>query len=182
MAASPQARRVSWDDIKDVPEGGPRLEILDGELFVSPAPTWRHQRIIGELFVALRGHVEGRRLGKVAFAPVDVIFDPHNVVEPDLLYVSTGRQGIIGDRIGGAPDLCVEVLSPSSVTRDRQAKHAVYARFGVREYWIVDPDAEAVEVYAGPDLPLVTTYTVSDRLRSLVLPDLDLPLVPIFAP
>lgn len=182
MAASNQARRVSWDDLKEIPEGGPRLEILDGELLMSPAPSWRHQQLVLELAVALREHVRSRGLGHLAIAPVDVIFDPHNVAEPDLLYVSAEREGIIGDRVWGVPDLCVEVLSPSSETRDRQAKRQVYARFGVREYWIVDPNAATVEVYAGPDLPLVVTFAASDRLSSPLLPDLDLPLAPIFTP
>jgi len=182
MAASLQTRRVSWDDIKDLPEGGPRLEILDGELFVSPSPTWWHQRIVGELFVVLRAHSRSRGIGQVAIAPMDVLFDPHNVAEPDLLFISNERAGIIRDRVWGAPDLCVEVLSPSSVTRDRKAKRAVYARFDVREYWIVDPETQTVEVYSGADLPLVATFTASDRLVSPLLPDLDLPLAPIFAP
>ena len=179
---APRANRVSWDDIKDLPEGGPRMEILEGELVVSPSPNWRHQWIVGELFVALRAHVRARGLGQVALAPMDVIFDPHNVAEPDVLYIATERLDIVRDRVWGAPDLCVEVLSPSSVTRDRQAKRAVYARFGVREYWIVDPDARVAEVYAGTDLPLTATYAVAERLRSPLLPDLDLPLVSIFDP
>jgi Uma2 family endonuclease len=181
VAASPQARRVSWDDIKAVPADGRSWEILDGELLVSPAPTWWHQQIVVELLVALREHVRRHAPGKVNVAPVDVVFDPHNVAEPDILFVSDERLRIIRDRVWGAPDLCVEVLSPSSVTRDRGAKRAVYARFDVREYWIVDPDAETVEVCGGPGLPLVATYAASDRLRSPLLPDLDLPLAPIFA-
>jgi Uma2 family endonuclease len=180
MGVSKPARRITWDDIKDLPPDDKRWEILDGELFLTSSPNWRHQKIVLRFAIALDAHVEVHGLGEVTIAPMDSILDPYNVVEPDILYISNERRGIIGERVHGAPDLCVEVLSPSTAVRDRGLKRTVYAKFGVREYWIVDPEVGSVEVFAGPGLDPFAAYQARDRLRSTILPDLDLPLAPIF--
>ena len=181
MGVSRPARRISWDDIKDLPPDDKRWELLDGELFLTSSPNWRHQKVVLRLATALDAHVTSNGLGEVTIAPMDTILDPYNVVEPDILYISNERRSIIGERVHGAPDLCVEVLSPSTAVRDRAIKRTVYAKFGVREYWIVDPDVGSVEVFAAPALERLATYQSRDRLRSPILPDLDLPLEPIFA-
>jgi Uma2 family endonuclease len=125
-----------------------RYEILDGELLMTPAPATRHQIILSELGFRINQFVRDRDLGQVLFAPTDVVLTETQVVQPDILFVSGERSAIIGERaIHGAPDLVVEILSPSSIHRDRHRKHALYERSGVREYWLVDPANRAIEVF-----------------------------------
>lgn len=126
-----------------------RYEIFDGELSMVPAPFSRHQLVAGELFYRFDSFVRERKLGLVLFAPVDVVFGPRRVVQPDLLFIRTENLGIIGERaVHGAPDLVVEILSPGSLTRDRYRKYRLYEQARVPEYWIVDPANRAIEVLA----------------------------------
>lgn len=148
MAGS--ALKLGYADLLAFPEDGKRHELIDGEHYVSAAPTLRHQAVLGNLFSALRGFVRPRRLGEVFFAPVDVLLSDQDVVEPDLVYVRRERLAILEQRfVRGAPDLAVEVISPWSRKIDAGVKRRAYARFGVGEYWVVDPDAETVEVFRG---------------------------------
>jgi len=126
-----------------------RYEIYDGALIPRqpPTPDLDHQREAFGLAVLLRKFVLENRLGEVFISPVDVVLDARNVVQPDLLFVSGERASILQPRgVFGAPDLVVEVISPGSIQRDRQEKRELYARFGVREYWLVDSAAHSVEV------------------------------------
>ncbi len=124
-----------------------RYEISDGQLLMAPAPDTWHQAWIGALYLILDRHVRARQLGKVLLSPVDVVLDPENTVQPDIVFVAAGNLGIIQRRaIFGAPDLLVELVSPSSVRRDRYDKKALYARFGVKEYWLGDPANKALEI------------------------------------
>lgn len=112
-----------------------------------PSPSVSHQEVSKRLLMALVGWVENRGLGKVYDAPLDVVLSEHDVVQPDLPYVSRDRQGIIKEAdIWGAPDLVAEILSSSTTRWDREIKREVYARFGVRELWLVDPQARSIEV------------------------------------
>ncbi len=126
-----------------------RYEILDGELLVTPAPGTRHQDISRELGVRVAQFVSQRGLGKVYFAPTDVVLSEKQVVQPDILFIRAERvPEIVGERaVHGAPDLVVEILFPTSLHRDRHRKHALYERFGILEFWIVDPANRAVEVF-----------------------------------
>lgn len=145
MATNP----FTWQDVLATPDDGMRYEAIEGELYVTPPPTYRHQRISLKLERALARLLEDAGHGVVAHAPVGVEFpDTKEGVQPDILFVSRERLEIVGeDWIRGAPDLVIEILSPSTANRDRNLKRKLYERQGVAEYWIVDPRAEAVEVW-----------------------------------
>jgi Uma2 family endonuclease len=139
---------LTYADYAALPDDGKRYELLDGELFVMPAPSGWHQVIAGNLVWALEGYVRARRIGKVLFAPLDVIFADTSVVEPDVVYLDSARLPLLGRRgVEGAAALLVEILSPSTTRRDREVKFALYARYGVPFYWIVDPEARVLEAY-----------------------------------
>ena len=139
---------LTYADFAALPNDGNRYELLDGELFVTPAPAPRHQIILANLVRALDGYVRSRRLGMVLFAPLDVIFADTVVAEPDLVYLDNARMSLISHRgIEGAPALLAEVLSPSTSRTDRSVKFALYARYQVPFYWIVDPEARTLEAY-----------------------------------
>src|SRR5687767_10761563 len=129
--------RYKADDIWDCPDDGKRYEVIDGQLYVSPAPSWQHQRGATRLLLYVGPHVIQRGLGEIVSAPVGVKLDDENGVQPDLVYVSNERAHIIVERgVEGAPDLVVEVLSPSTQARDRGVKMRRYAAAGVLHYWI----------------------------------------------
>jgi len=133
--------RLTYEDYCELPDDGMRYEILDGDLYMSPSPIRIHQRIVANLLLILDPHVRRNLLGEIYIAPFDVLLSDHNIVEPDLIFVSNARSAILTDKnIKGAPDLLVEVLSPSSERRDQHDKRNIYARWGVDWYWIVDPD------------------------------------------
>lgn len=184
--ARPQQVRYTYDDLRNTPEDdGQRHEVLDGELVVSPSPNRRHQQLSKRLQHALYSHVElEHHLGEVYDAPFDVILAPDNVVVPDLIFVSTARQALFSDRgLEGAPDLVVEILSPSTRARDVGVKRRIYARFGVRELWLVDPTRDVVDRYQlseGGDLVADGTFGRIDTLESRVLPALRLDLAAVF--
>jgi Uma2 family endonuclease len=140
--------RISYSELRTMPSDGKRYELVNGEVFVAPAPNEKHQRIVRNLLVSMQTHARTNRLGRAYCAPFDVVFGERTALEPDILFVSAARRGIIGpEYIVGAPDLVVEVLSPSSRAMDRVTKFEQYALHGVSEYWVIDPDDEHVEVY-----------------------------------
>lgn len=150
MATTTATKRWTYADLDRLPESenGERYEIIDGELIVTPSAVPLHQLADYRLTRRLGDHVEGGRLGQIFFAPVDVRLGDQTLI-PDLLFISRARLDIVGPKaIEGAPDLVVEILSPSTRDRDLGVKKAVYARHGVREYWIVDPEARSVTVFA----------------------------------
>lgn len=138
MVAEPV--RLTYEDYCALPEDGRRYEILAGDLYMSPSPMTAHQVVVGNLFGILRAHVRAAKLGRVFVAPYDVVLGRHDVVEPDLIYVSKANESIItGSNIQGTPDLLIEVLSDSTRDRDLRDKRNLYARSGVAHYWLVDP-------------------------------------------
>jgi Uma2 family endonuclease len=140
--------RLTYADLVAMPEDGKRHELIDGEHYVTPSQTPRHQLVLGHLHLDLAGYVEANGLGQVFFAPLDVILSDYDVVEPDLLFVTTERLERIGRAyIHAAPDLVVEVLSPGTRKIDATKKLRLYEKFGVAEYWMIDPEAEWVEVH-----------------------------------
>jgi Uma2 family endonuclease len=143
--SAPQS--MTYDEYCLLPDDGKRYQVIEGELIASPSPHYRHQRIVWSLGQILFAYAETRRLGEVVGAPIDVILEPNTIVQPDLLFIRRDNLGIIGNVISGAPDLCIEVLTPSTGLHDRYAKKAVYARCGVLEYWIIDPAREVVSVF-----------------------------------
>jgi Uma2 family endonuclease len=148
MSAS--AVKLTYADLLALPDDRMRHELIDGEHYVSAAPAWRHQIVLGNLFWIIKSFVRAHRLGEVSFAPTDVFLSDFDVVEPDLLFVGLARLAQIEERVvRGAPDLAVEVLSPSTRNRDLTIKRRVYRQFGVTEYWIVDPAQETIEICRG---------------------------------
>lgn len=193
--ARPVETRWTYEMLQQFPENdGKRYEILDGELVVNASPSRRHQQLSKRLQYHLYRHVEveGKR-GEVYNAPFDVILSQDNVVVPDLIYVSLERAAGFSKRgLECAPDLVVEILSPSTRGHDRGAvcrmrafgaTRRIYARFGVLELWLVDPDDDTVEVWrleAG-EYVLGGRHGAGDRLVSSVLSELDLPLADVFS-
>ena len=160
-----------------------RYELIDGDLILAPAPTTPHQRVLLNLAVSLVSLVGDNGLGEVFVAPTDVYLSDTNVVQPDLLFVAAGRAGIITEpNIHSAPDLVVEVASPSTEDRDRSVKLDLYARYGVAEYWIVQPVAGTVEQLQLEDGVLVVRgrYNRTDALTTPLLPGLRIDLSQVF--
>jgi len=151
---------LTYEDYQKLPDNGTRKEILGGELFVTPAPTPRHQHVVGTLYAALKTHIDARRLGEALASPIDVVLSPTDVVQPDIVVIADRRRAIIGEAaIHGAPDLVVEVLSPGTAAIDRGRKMQAYARATVPQYWIVDPEAHVIEVHTLEG----TTYRLVER-------------------
>jgi Uma2 family endonuclease len=167
-----------------MPDDGKRYELIGGEVFVSPSPSEKHQRVSGRLYVSWSIHAEQNKLGRVYYAPFDVVFGEKTALQPDLLFVSKARLGIIGpEYIIGAPDLVVEILSPSRPAYDRITKLEQYALYGVAEYWIVDPMAESVEIYilTGKMYELKGTFPGTQILKTPLLPGWELPVSNLFS-
>jgi Uma2 family endonuclease len=144
-------KRLTYDDLEAIPRERPgdRHEIINGELVVTPSPAPMHQIVSRDLFRLIDRHVRTSALGEVLYAPVDIRLTPDNVLIPDIIYIARDRLHIIGPKtIDGPPDLVVEILSPGTRRRDLDTKRELYARFGVQEYWLVDPDARTVTVLA----------------------------------
>ncbi|HET6567019.1 MAG TPA: Uma2 family endonuclease [Rhodothermales bacterium] len=142
-------RRWTYDDLREMPESMERMEIIDGELYMSPsAHVMRHQNAVGNLFFAFRSWVEAHDLGKVFVAPADVVLSQDRVVQPDVFFVSKERLHTVGAFVSEVPDLVIEVVSPSSAVYDRKTKFALYEESGVPEYWLVDPEDQSIDVYA----------------------------------
>jgi len=146
---------TTWEDVLRMPDDGNRYEFIGGRLYVTPAPVTRHQRISKRLLAALMRILEDAGRGEVFKAPCLVEFPgTGDRVQPDLLFVAEERQEIISEKhVTGAPDLVVEILSPSTAHRDRGIKLDLYARSGVRQYWIVDTDEDVVDVWRFGDDP-----------------------------
>ena len=175
--------KLSIDEFMELPNDGKRYEIIDGELLVTPAPIPRHQRVSRNLQTILILALQKTGQGEVFDAPIDVVLDDHTVVEPDLLFIRTERLHIIGEKnIQGAPDLVVEILSPSTRRTDVLIKSATYAKFGVPSYWIADPDLDRLELYRlqGPAYALVATVSSPAVARPEELPGLEIPLAEVF--
>lgn len=129
-----------------------RSEIIGGMVTIAPTPSLKHQDIFRDLGFLLWQHVREHQLGVIYQAPVDVIFDDHNVVQPDLVFISHQRSEILHEwGIMGAPDLIAEIVSQSSAERDRNAKKRLYEQFGVREYWIINPADRSIEIWGLED-------------------------------
>jgi len=140
--------RYTVQDYMNLPESEEkRHELLEGEIYVVPSPNTIHQAIVRKISRAFEDYVLSRGMGTIFFAPLDVVLSNEDVVQPDILFVSTERTSIITEQnIQGAPDIVLEVLSRATASRDRTLKRARYARFGVREYWIVDPQTKTIEI------------------------------------
>lgn len=160
-------------DLDAMPEDGNRYEVIEGELFVSRAPSLTHQDVVVNLLFAFTVYLREHPIGKVWPGP-GVIFSDFSGVIPDLVYISNERRSEIaaGARVSGAPDLIIEILSPGTENerRDRHAKRQLYRKYGVKEYWIVDPERSAIAVYRTSKLKLVTKLGIRDDVTTPLLP------------
>jgi len=176
---------MTYDDYVALPDDGNRYEVIEGELCLVPAPNLKHQRVLLKLALQLGNFVETHKIGQIYVAPVDVVLSKINVVQPDLLFVSNGRLNILTEAgVSGAPDLAVEVLSPSTHRRDEVTKLRLYENFGVDEYWIVDITRSTVRVYRRSEEKLFLINELfaekKDSLTTPLLPELAIPLEVIF--
>jgi len=187
MEPDPARVKLTYDDFLLFPDDGRRHELIDGEHYVTPSPNVRHQLILGNLYFLIRTWLEEHPVGRAFMAPLDVVFSNFDVVEPDLLFVSTQRAADIltAKHVVGAPDIVVEIGSPSTRRRDETIKRRLYERSGVSEYWIVDPDLDVVRVYrirdGGFDRPEEFRADADDLLTTAHLEGLKLPVRKIFA-
>ena len=166
--------RVSYADLERAPEDGRRYELYDGEVFVVPAPIPLHQLAVHQFADLLKAYAH-KHGGLVFLSPIDIVFSEFDVLQPDVVFFERGRERLIDlwKPIRVAPDLAVEVLSPTTATTDRGKKMQMFARYGVREYWLVDPDARTIEVYwlAGDTYALAQTAAEAETVRSTILPE-----------
>ena len=168
----------TYEDFLRLPEDGIRYEIVDGVLYMTNAPDPEHQFVVGEIFAEIRRFARARSLGRVYTAPIEVhlpgIARP---VQPDVLFIVAERSQIVGEKfVEGAPDLIVEVTSPSTARADRKVKLDAYERAGVREYWIANPRTRFIEVYGlvRGEYVLRGEYGPGEGVASEVLAGLDL--------
>lgn len=175
--------RMSFADLERMPEDGPRFELYDGVLSEVFAPTPRHQRVALNAAEVLRNY-ERQAGGLVLPAPLDIIFDDYNVVQPDVVFFERDRASTIDmhHSIRIAPDLAIEVLSPATAAIDRGKKLRLLARFGVSEYWLVDPVVNTLEqfVLAGDMYRVLPVTHVRDVVSSMTLPGLTFPVTQLF--
>ena len=164
--------KYTYDDYAKLPEGS-RYQLIGGELVVAPAPTPFHQDISWTLSHLLGGFVLKNRLGIVRNAPLDVYLNKKETSQPDVIFIARNRLGIKGKRkIEGAPDLVVEILSPSTAQDDLGTKFRNYEQYGVREYWVVDPETRTVEVFVATNGRFVSDQRVAGQgtVASMLLP------------
>ncbi len=160
-----------------------RWELIEGELLMTPSPIPRHQSVSSNIFLPLKLFVRKHHLGEVFYAPLDVHLDQYNCLQPDILYVSKKRLTIITEKnIKGAPDLVIEVVSDSSAYHDLVQKKRLYAKFGVREYWIVLPAEATIEVYIlkNRHFEKWKEFRKEDRLTSHILEGFKLRVAEVF--
>ena len=163
---------LTYQDYLRMPEDRNRRELLGGDLYVTPAPSPAHQRVVANLIEVLNRWANTHGLGRVFGAPIDVVLSELDVVQPDVIFVSASRLAIVtAQSLQGAPDLVVEVLSPSTASVDRGRKMELYARSGVQEYWLVDPDQRLVEQYCreGEGFRLMVRATEKASFTSVLL-------------
>jgi Uma2 family endonuclease len=178
--------KLTYDDYLQLPDDGKRHELIDGEHYVTPTPNRKHQAVAMNLSGLIWSSLQKQPIGRVFAAPFNVIFSDFDVVEPDLLYISNERLAEIETSpwIRGAPNLVVEIGSPSTRKRDETIKRRLYERFGVYEYWVVDPELDSVKVYRRIDDRFERTAELTlendDVLTTALLPGLGLPLRKIF--
>lgn len=165
-------RRVDYMSLPDEPH----CELLYGRFYLSPSPSPLHQYVVFALARVLE-EIAARSGGIAFLAPLDVFLADHSVPQPDVIYISRSRRSILDERIEGAPDLLVEVLSPGTARRDRLQKLNLYLESGVREYWLVDPVARQIEFLVNEGGRFVVSQPAGREYQSPALPEIRLDLL-----
>lgn len=185
MLVTQPLKRYTYSDYKNLDVDDNFLyELINGELVQKSSPSPRHQLISGNLYVAIKSHASEKKLGTVLYAPVDVFIDDYNAPQPDLLFIKTEHKTYITkDGVFGPPDIVIEILSPSSITRDRIDKMRIYRRFGIPEYWIVDPKYASIEVYQliEKEYELFSSAVETGSIQSKILEIFTLNINDVFA-
>jgi len=174
----------TYEDYAALPDDGLRYEIVNGVLVMAPAPTPEHQDIVGEIYVALRTYVKLAGLGRVFMGPLDVQLSPENTFQPDLVVLLNAHlERVTEKKISGAPDLAVEIASPSTAAYDRLTKYQTYAQAGIPEYWIVKPTRRTVEVLVleNGEYRSLGVFSEQATLPSQVIPGLPVRVEQFFA-
>ena len=177
-----EKKKHTYDDYLKTPDDK-RYELIEGELYMTPSPITNHQRISRKIEFMLEKYVTENDLGEVFYAPYDVYFNDENVVQPDILFISKERLDIIGEKnLQGAPDLVIEILSESNAYRDLIQKKKLYARYGVKEYWIVVPGEKTIDIHILKDktYQLYKTLGEDDTLESQIMKGFKMELKAIF--
>ncbi len=184
--ASAPSVKFTYDDLLNFPDDGKRHEVIEGEHYVTPSPNTKHQAVSINLAAILWTYLKRHPIGAIFAAPFDVVFSDLDVVEPDLLYISHERAATLTEQhVRGAPDLVVEIVSPRTRKTDEITKRKLYERFGVREYWVVDPDLDTIKVYTRVDEAFARAAELStergDALTTPLLPDFSVSLAEVFS-
>jgi Uma2 family endonuclease len=162
-------------DLEAMPDDENRYELFEGELFVSRSPSLSHQRILGNIYDVIRTYLKQNPIGEV-FPTPGVIFDNFNSAIPDIVFISNQQVKNVGTEphIHEAPELAIEIVSPGkeNARRDREMKRQIYGKFGVKEYWIADPESRTLEIYRlkKRTLALAATLAGEDEITSPVFP------------
>lgn len=187
MKAAPSGMKLTYDDFLLFPDDGKRHELIDGEHYVTPSPNTKHQAVSGNLYFLVREWLERHPVGRVFYAPFDIVFTQFDVVEPDLLYMSNERAAEIltSKHVTGAPEIIVEIGSPGTRKRDETIKRRLYERSGVAEYWVIDPELDVVRLYRAEQgkfgRPVELSAEAGDVLTTTHLSGLEIPLRRLFA-
>jgi Uma2 family endonuclease len=183
MIARPHAPPLTVEEYKNLPETGPRYQLIEGDLYMAPAPNRFHQDISRNLQGAFDRYLEANPIGILYDAPFDVYLTETNVFQPDLIVVLNANRSILTDAgAEGPPDFVVEILSPKTRTLDLVNKKRVYARLGVKELWIIDPEPGAIAIYRfeqSPDEPVSLLYP-PDTINTPLLPGFSIPVSTVF--
>ncbi len=184
MLNQPKRVILTYDDYAEIPADGKRYELWEGEIQVTPSPARKHQVATGNLFALLRAHVREHQLGTVFIAPFDVLLSDISVVQPDVLFVAKAHESIIREPyVEGAPDLVVEVISPGNRRADLEVKRQLYSRYGVPNYWLLDPEqqeARALVLDHGADRE-VSSAKGDGTFSAPPFPELAIPLAEVWA-
>lgn len=186
MSRTSPAAKLTHDDFLSFPDDGLRHELIDGEHYVTPSPSTKHQRVSRELLLELGNYLRAHAIGEVFGAPFDVVLSFHDVVEPDLLVVLSEQSEILTPtHVKGAPAILVAILSPGTRRIDERIKRALYDRVGVQEYWLVDPDRDEItscrRSHAGAlDVETRLARASGDLLTSPLLPEFSVQLGTLF--
>jgi len=180
--AIPKKKKYTYEDYAKLPEGAP-YQLIGGELIMTPAPTPYHQIVSRKIMSLLIQYVEKNNLGEILYSPIDVYFSEEDVFQPDIIFISKERLNIIGEtKIKGAPDLIIEILSPSTAYYDLGRKYEVYEKNGVKEYWIVHPERKSIEIYQNQEgqFKLIKMAKEKDTVNSSLFKGFELNLEKIF--